>query len=630
MIQQGVQKRYRGTDDDGVAMVMVLGIVLIGAIILTTLAFVTMYNTTRTFENRAEMRALASADSGVDMILSQLHNRAYADLGSVCSDTFTINNDQVAVTTQYTVKRGGAETVVECPLPTDITSQLRVTSTATTPVSALTDAPVSRTVSAIIVPTPPEMLLDKAIFSEGTVFLTNESKLISSGLDGDGNPLDDAHVYSNGSITCETNEVIEGRVIAAHGDVQLTNTCKIHSAVWASGTVRIPASGPFIDGNVFAASDNAESFMIAGNARVSGVVLTNGGVTVKNSAVVGKSVVARTGGITFENTPSVGGSVYAQGPINLAQGSVGADATSMSSSINGAAGSSISGHALAGTTISGPPHPSASSRTAGTPTVFPPSLNPGVVLEAGVGYSGGAYNAWQVNPPKREQMPQLYMGADELSKWEAQGYSVLAVPDKCTGDDPRNVINSLNWSVPRVLIFTGCTGPVEFNNAEITLGNSLALVSDTGFKMENQTWFRSSETSGDPRTLHVIVPAGATDVDWVPEPGGSGQMTPACQDSRHYNPWYYDGSGPVDLWIDSMGVRNVETMFYTPCGFQMQNGLLGGSDPIKGQVYGGVVKLPVKITLEMGQVPVPSLSTSVPDAASPADMRLRSRFDVAG
>ena len=619
-VERVARRLRRERRDAGVAMVMVLGIMMVGSIILTTLAVVTVYNATVTSETRLQARTIASADAGIDLILSQLEGKQYDQLGTVCSDSFVIDNDTVDVVTEYTVDRGGMITTVECPLATDTATTLRITATATTePLAALDGEQLTETVAAIVNPTLPEVLLDKAIFSEGSVTLTNQSHLVGSGASPEGGSLNDAHVYSNGAITCETNEVIEGKIIAAHGNVQLTNTCEIYSDVWASGTVRIPASGPLIDGNVYAASAENEAFYLAGNARVSGTIVTNGGARIINNSWVGGSVITRTKGVTLDNTPRIEGSVYSQGSVGLSQGDVGEQVWSMSGGITGSDGSSIGGSVRAATSVTSP-HPALDPLI--TPAIgvstFPANTVPGSSFPDNLGYTSGAYNTWSVQPPQREPMPRVSMGAADIQKWLDQGYYPHTVTN-CSGSNPTDQVNGLDGSYQWIVFFE-CTGPVPFNDATLVLKNNVALVSDSGFRMQNQNWFRSDDPASDtPRTLHVIVPADATGVTWAPEPGGSGQLRPNCPASRE-----------IDIFMDKIGVKNVKTMFYTPCGIQIQNGLIDGSDDMRGQIYAGKVSLPNKITLQMTPVPVPSLATSSPDPTSLAEMSLASRFDIQG
>ena len=612
--------RREETPDGGVAMVVVLGIMLVGAIITTTLAFVTLFNTTNTLENRVEMRALQSADAGLDLMLSLLEGKQYDEIYQVCSQSFVINNDTVNVSTTYTVDRDGTTVTVACPLATDITTSLTVESTATTATVPLSGEAVTRTVAAVFAPTPPETLLDKAIFSEATTTITNNTKITPSGaVDVEGNPIYDAHVYSNGSVNCLTQVDSAGSIYAAQGDVNLENTCEVYNSVWASGKVSL-SSQAHVVGNVYAASSASDAVTLGNSTSlVEGTVLTNGNIYVNGGIVTNTgssrggitgSAFARAGSITLDNQGQIGGSAYGAQDISLRNGAViFRDAITTNGKIaTQNSGNTVGGNAYAGGSISGSLSVGGTSNPH-TTVSYPTVPNPAETFPASVGYPN------VIQPPAREQMPLLTMSAADITKWENAGWTVETYDGQCTGNSPADIVNNppVGATGPRLIIFTGCSGnQVYFNNHTLTLQTDVAMVSETGFYAQNLHFVQSDDLD-EIRQYFWIVPADAPGVSWLP--AGSGQTTPSCS------------SGP-DIEIDKVKTWSINWMIYTPCTFNWRNGQDSHSEPFTGQIYAGQVLLPNATDIQMQTIPVPSLSSSVPDLTDAVDIKMSSRFDV--
>ena len=591
-------------------MVMVLGIMLVGAIILTTLALSTLYNAKRTVVTRVEARAQASADAGIDLMLSMLAGKKYNQLTGVCSRSFVVNSDTVTVTTEYRVSRGGTLMTVACPLASDITQSLTIYSTATTPSSVAQSGPVTRTVAATFVPTPPEVTLDKAIFSEGSTVITNNMQIQASA-----SGLSDAHIYSNGGVDCRTQVNAGGSIYAAQGNVILNDNCKIGNTVWASGSITMKSQS-LINGDAYAASSATNWGINLENstARITGSALTNGGIQMigarsSDGGGIDGSAFARTGPIRMSNAATIGGSAYAGGYIRLEDGArIGRDAFSTGADLQRQNSGTISGNARARTTID-PGLAVGGSRTPNVTTTVPNPPNPAVVFPAPVGYPTN------IQAPRREEMPKVYMGAAEVAKWQAAGWAVETYNNQCTGTGPSNIISNSTVTSPRLILFTGCSSPVSFENANVTVKGNIALVSTTGFKTQNNAWFRSSNAA-QKRTMYWIVPADAPGVSW--NPAANGQTSPSCSPNRN-----------IDI-NTGIGFQSVESMFYTPCQINWSNGLHGGSDKFIGQMYAGLVNVSTAITLQMLSIPLPSLASGMASPTDDVKMTNTARFDVLG
>ncbi|MCB2411669.1 hypothetical protein LGT39_02255 [Demequina sp. TTPB684] len=609
--------------DEGVAMVVVLGVMMVGAIITATLAYVTMFSTQNTLENRVEARAVQSADAGLDLMLSLFEDKTYDELYQVCSQSFVINNDQVDVATSYTVVRGGVTQTVACPLASDITTSVTVTSKATTAVVPLSGGAETRTVAAVFAPTPPTTTLDKAIFSESSLLLTNNAAIMASGaVDGSGNPIMDANIYSNGDVDCKTQTALEGSIYAAQGKVNLENSCDIATTVWARDSVHMTSTVD-VRGDIYSASsltDLGNPAVLLGNSnnRVWGSVVTNGSVKLTSNPVVNGSVFSRIGAISMDNNgANIGGSAYARTDLYIQNGaSIGRDAMVTHGSIRGSNSAYIGVNAWASGTIQSVV--TAPYKFPGTSMSYPNTMNPHpAAMPAAVGYAGASQGTGAIQPPPREQMPQLFMGAAELQKWQDQGWNLVypTSSSQCTKSGLINYIDSLP-SGPNLIFFEPavCPSGIQFQNADLTLKGDLALVSPKGIESKNPLNVRSDDASIE-RKMFWIMPADSPGVTWVSAP--SGQLTPT----------YTSSAGIIK--VQSASIESVEWFIYTPTKLDWSNGIQT-PDIMKGQIYAKDVNLQTNFPLQMSVLPVPSLSSSTPNLSDPTDIRMSSRFDVRG
>lgn len=603
-------------------MVMVLGVMMVGAIITATLAYVTMFSTKNTVENRTEARALQSADAGLDLMFSLYEGKKYSDLYQVCSQSFVINNDQVDVATSYTVVRGGVTQTVACPLASDITTSVTVTATATTAPLMLSGGPTVRTVAAVFAPTPPTTILDKAIFSESKLTLTNNVSILASGAtDSSGVPIMDANIYSNGNVDCKTQTGLQGSIYAAQGDVNLENKCDIATTVWALGKVQL-SSAVNVHGDIYSASSDitTPAVLINNPAHVYGSIVTNGGVMLTSNPQVDGSVFARTGAISMDNNGAkIGGSAYAKTDIFMQNGaSIGRDALVTSGTIRGSNSAFVGMNAWASGTIQ--PVVTALHKYPNTAMSFPDTMNPHPAnMPEAVGYLGAARGTGlgAIQPPPREQMPQLYMGAAELQKWQDQGWNIVSATNssQCTDSGLMSFIGTLP-SGPNVVVFspTMCPSGIQFQSANLVLKGDLALVSPKGIESKNPLDVRSDDLS-IVRKMFWIMPADSPGVTWVTAPGGQ------------TSPTYTSSAGIIQ--IQSAAIKSVTWFIYTPTKVDWTNGIKT-PDVMTGQIYAKEAYLQSNFPLKMSVMPVPSLSSSVPNLTDKTDIRMSSRFDVRG
>lgn len=608
-------RQSRSEPDSGVAMVMIMGIMLLCALLSVTIVSATAFNTTFTVQTREVLQTAASADAGLDLVLEQLEGKRYDELHTVCSQDLIVNDDEVAIVTEYKVKTPGGLVTKPCPLPSDITQSLRVFSTATTSNNLTGRDDVTRTAVADVVPTPPQVSLDKAIFSEGSLIITNGSEIISSGdRDDEGNPIYDAHVYSNGNeLNCRASGVgAEGSVVAAYGNVNLSEgNCHVRGDLWAGGNVNINTSVT-VSGDVFAAGLGNPAIRVGnGNATIQGSALANGTVRVQDAQAprgINGTAFSFLGAVELTNQAAIGGSAYARTGISMGQGRIGYDGLTVTGNITGNSGARINGTARAGGSIASAI--TAAAKHPNSTVSIPQVPNPGVVFPSAVGYPG------QIQPPPREPMPRVDFEDDDIALWQGAGWALETYTNQCS--QALSIINDpgASWTSPRLLNFEGCSSPIQFNNGELKLKGSLAIIAPTGITSSNV--LKIAPTVTDEIELFWIVPGNAPGVSW--NSVGGGQVSPVCGTERNIS-------------IDNVEVnkngsaQNVSWMLYSPCRVRISNQI---TNLFRGQIYAGSVQMPNNSKIKMSQVPVPSLADSEPNLTDEADMRLISRYDFAG
>ncbi|WP_062378001.1 pilus assembly PilX N-terminal domain-containing protein [Demequina pelophila] len=613
-------RRAGSGSDAGLALVMTLMLMLIGSIIVATLVAVAVFNSGVTSKTRAEMRVLASADAGIDLVMNMIDGLKHEELGSVCSPTFTINNDSVVVETEYTVvTASGASETKACPASTDVTRALTVRSTATSANVPVANEVLTRTVEAVLFSAPEQASLDKAIFSEGSTEITSNTQVDES---SDG--LADANVYTNGGIVCETQLGIEGEVIAANGDAYFKSACNLASDLWARGTVTFD-SDTHVAGNIYSASTAATAISADKSGTiVDGSLISNGGIT--TTAYVGGNLVSLAGAIQLTGDGVVHGSVHSDQELTLTtSGSqdsvrvVGNAASNLEILVSGNKDSEVGGTATAPTI--------ADELVAGS-TVIGTAARPAIAgLPPALGYPT------EVQRPVREPMPKLEFGPDDLTLWQVAGYSVREV-NLCADPDPLDYINSWDWSDGSLLVvFQGCDTPVMFSSkSDMNVGGNLALVSESGFRFSNQLNILASGT--DRPDLHFIVPAESPNVTWTEVAGTNPvQESPTCtaeDDRKTAN----GANAPVtqDIYFDKVKNDGADIFVYTPCTVDFNTGwdMGANNDYFTGQVYGGSVDIHNSFDMRMAKVDVPSAVAGDPTPEELAELKLLSRYDLFG
>jgi hypothetical protein len=471
---------------------------------------------------------------------------------------------------------------------------------------------------AITITNPPTYL-QHALFGDKTVLLNNSTSLLESAPG-----LNDASVYSNGDINCQTKFKVQGTMVSL-GNITIANTCNSTKYVWAGGNVSITQSAA-IGGDVYQAG-TAPMMLGNSSSQIGGNLLTNGTVNLTGSgaacpstspspaasAAVCGTVAAFGAGANTIAAP-IAGSVYAAGSVAVSS-PIAKDLVSVGGSLSGSA--AIGGTARAQGTIGIPrssiagtacqnTSPTSSFPSCGTLS-FPAATNPVTTLPPALGYPVGSGTP-VVNAPVIEQLPQIQSSDSALDMWRSVGYTVTSVP--CAS--LLTTIAGLTAS-KTVLVLTGCTGPVTLPSLLLT--GDLAVISPMGI-LTNNGWTVSSV--GTARNLFLIVPSDAPGITWNAIPGSNPvQYSPSCTTTS---------TNQTITTSNSQVVSNSNVFLYSPCTVNVSGAVTG----FRGEVYGGTVIYPNNTDLTMGAMTVPGIQYPGTPAQATYSAVVSSRFMAGG
>ncbi len=600
-----------------VGLLLVIGVV--SAAVLTSAATGAAYSTS----SRANVQSLAAADAGVDAVYANLLAGNY-----VCS--LTSPSPAFSATVTYINAAGN-----EMPCGTVVAGTpvaARISSTGAAADSGVGSADGDeRTVVAELTlgssggPAP----LDKAVFSEGS-FTLNNNVTIEESETGE----TDADLYSNGTIYCRTQLEIQGD-ITAQGDLAFENTCQGLGTIWIGGNASF-SSSVNLSGSIYAAGRG--TMTLANSSHLDGSIVTNGSVVLDNApgsapcpgtarewGVCG-SVVALGGSITSKNGASVGGSAYAEAGFTASTANstqvVGHDVVVRNGGVSGSGlrDTTVGGSVRAWGTIGIAPErignvAGSCQKTAGSgfaacgsqPAI--PAPNPAAALPATLGYPSVAPVLPVVTKPVREELPRIEMSPTGLAKWTGWGIHTFDGPNSCA--DAKAFLAGA-WSGKQLLLVTGCSTPLTWNNETLTLKGDLAILSTSGFEASNA--FKVASSTSTVRDLMWIVPSDGPGISWSPVAGTSPtQYAPSCT------------SPGANIAINNRTeITGAHWFLYSPCTVSISNQLIG----FEGQIYGGFVTYPNNSSITKAAVNVPGAVTSTSSPTPTYSAQLLSRLDV--
>src|SRR3954454_13798581 len=245
--------RRNWRDDEGIAIVKAMGIIMVVAILAVTMVSYVLYTTKASGHQRQRDTALASAEAGIDATYVTLQasgislpctNTSPITAGIANSpDTGTYN---VAITYTYSDGTNGA-----CPTTdgkTPVSALIRSTGSVTSPVPD--QVTPTRVMEAFVNLIPVRSNgFNKAIFANGNLSVDNQTNV--NGQNGS-----DADVYTNNTFNCNNNETFHGSIYAQQG-ATFSNSCSIDGKVWTKlGISSSTGTNGTIGGDVLSSQGN--------------------------------------------------------------------------------------------------------------------------------------------------------------------------------------------------------------------------------------------------------------------------------------------------------------------------------------------------------------------------------------
>jgi predicted acyltransferase (DUF342 family) len=613
-------------DDDGAALVSVVGLIAVTAIVCIAVTSSVISATSVTTLVRAGVQSEAAAQAGIDYVLGQFAAKKYP-----CSYDATAQTPSFSITATYTTSTGAAiscnaaQQASSTPANASIVSTGRATLKGTA--SAGRDTHRMGATVSITSASTPAAALDKALFTESAFNLTNDSYIDPSSagaLDGD--------VYTNGALTCATQNVISG-TIAARGAVTVTNLCQTKESIWSGGNVDLSNSNVKVAGDLYAVGT-----VVMSNAHIEGNVIANGNVTINTTSTacasgatanVCGSLYSLNGTVTMTNDAKVGGSIYARGAVNIGNNGtlVAKDVISLNGNlllsnsatvggnvkVYGTAGSA--GNITASKTCASnfAPVCTTAALTLPLPTAANPAFNSTAVFNPATATNLGTRSATvSVTAPARQGFPKIESSATALTTYWSGWVRPAVSSDACTSANTINTLIAAQASGTKLLLIFPCK--VVIDNASIQTSHDVALMSTAGFAFSNDT--RVSSTDGTGHDVMFIAPADSPGVTWAAADAAfPGQLKATCS------------SGP-GITANKLIVSNSNRiLLYTPCNLSIQN---AKDNPFIGQIYAGTADFPGGLRITRANIAAPGVvvpgSTSTPVATGA--FTVLTRFDI--
>ncbi|MEI2717745.1 MAG: hypothetical protein V9E98_12295 [Candidatus Nanopelagicales bacterium] len=201
---------HRMREDSGVALVATMGLVMMVAILMITIAAFALREARQSGQDRQRSSSVMSAEGQVDITLAKIQGTARESLP--CDDTVTQTEaqpDAISVQTVVTYFDGEAAATCEDVRSGAVTVDRALIKSTATSAAVADTRPAQRTVEVLVNMNPTmENGLDKAIFGNTGITLANRAQVF--GRDG----AADADLYTNGNFVCSNNQQFFGSVVA--------------------------------------------------------------------------------------------------------------------------------------------------------------------------------------------------------------------------------------------------------------------------------------------------------------------------------------------------------------------------------------------------------------------------------
>ncbi len=283
-MREGFGRRAgRAGRDEGVALISVVLLTMLIVSLIGVVVAATATNLRGSSLDRKRTQTAAAAEAGIDATLANL--QISAGTAVPCSLTGSISGATYTANVAYYATYPPSGQALNCSGGAVSGSPLAALVTSTGSGAAAYDGAGTtlgdRTMTALVRLTGGKAtgpVLDKAVFTDAGIELTNAWKLISvSG--------SDASLYTNGNFGCNSTPNIAGSVYA-QGTASLTNACTISGDLWANGNITTSTSGIKIGGSIKSST---------------------GGLSESNSGIsVGKDILVKTTCCGGSSTPKAG------------------------------------------------------------------------------------------------------------------------------------------------------------------------------------------------------------------------------------------------------------------------------------------------------------------------------------
>lgn len=543
-------RRVRG-EDDGIALAAVLALMGLGMLLTTMILSSVITGLGFTTSTRAGVQSQSSAESGLDVALAAMIT------GTSCQPTYTSNVvPKFTATLSYTTDAAVTTTTSWTPgCPTASAPFMKVTSvgTANSPGVAGNTSGNTKTIEAIYsrpITTQNITASGPAVYAYSSQDFGGSGTLVSADGTNDANVM-----LKTGDVNCSGGAASAGDLVVNNGNLTLSGSCGVTGNIWASGDAnhgQVNLSGGVMVGGTIVARGVTINSGVVGKGIWSSGPVNIGPSTVGSTGVGG--ITATSGAITLNGTNTVNGSLWSSGNISITNGDTANNIYAQNITLNGG---NVTGQAFAKFAVNGVNWYTISG------SIIAQTVQSGMQAAGGITPYPAGTPALPAAPaaPTAPTVPNWVEFAYNQSDWAGFGVSTIAPGVSCTPLVLQAAIASFGGG-KGVIDARNCSGPISLGGSGVlTMTNDLAIISSTGFAMNN-----GSITSLTPQKLWLITP-DLNSADGIP-------TAAACPGANTVFSGGFSSSATIAM------------MSYTPCEVQ-----IGSSVTYRGQVFSGSTKI---------------------------------------
>lgn len=305
-----LKRRKRTFEDEGFALIAVIGLMAVIAILVLVLVSVGLSATSFTGSSRSLVQARAAAQAGIDA--------TRVALAAGCT------NPSIGTTAVGSPATGSYQVSIQVPngsgwtlgCPSSMATQVRVVSVGTATATAVgsNTSGNSVTIAAVLSTATPASgaATGPAVYSYSVGTLTGSGSINSY---GGSNPV---FMVKTGDVNCSGAGIagVKDLVVAA-GALTMSGSCSVSGNVYSSGALTV-TGGTRVGGNAVASSVKIDSSQIAGSVWTPGLLSTTGGLPNQANDNVTGNVTAGT--LTFSGSNKISGNAWVTGATTSSSG----------------------------------------------------------------------------------------------------------------------------------------------------------------------------------------------------------------------------------------------------------------------------------------------------------------------